>query len=491
MSTLTPTDYFGQICIKSLSVFVILAPALCAAAPGELDATFGMNGYVATPFPTDEAAYSNGVAVQSDGKIVVVGFVVVSNGSAFALARYTANGILDATFGTDGLVTTDLIPGLKDEANAVALQADGKIVAVGVAGIGDNVDSDFALVRYNADGSLDSSFGSGGIVTTDFTGTSEDATNLAIQPDGKIIAVGFTRGFKSTDFALARYNGDGSLDTTFGSGGLITSTFAEGTVGPNAVVLQPDGKIIVCGGVFTPGLDFALARYRSNGTLDTTFGTGGLVTSHITAKDVFTDVALLPDGRIIAAGVADRDVATRWDFVLARYHNDGAPDTSFGSGGMVITDFAGGFDFAHSVVIQNDGKIVTGGRVRVNPEDINDYDFGLARYNSDGTLDTTFSEDGLVTTDFVSDSNWVNALALQNDGKIVAVGPGGVSQGRVDFFVARYDGDDGSVAGPEIPTVSTWGLVALLLLTLIAGTLVLTRRLAPKGAANRHDFRVD
>lgn len=488
MSTLTPTDYFGQICIKSLPVFVILAPALCAAAPGELDATFGMNGYVATPFSTDEGDWASGVAVQSDGKIVVVGFVIVSNGSAFALARYTAGGNLDATFGTAGLVTTDLRPGLQDKGKAVALQADGKIVAVGFAGVGVGTDTDFALVRYNADGSLDSSFGSGGIVTTNFPGTSEEATNLAIQPDGKIIAVGYTRA-SSTDFALARYNGDGSLDTTFGSGGLVTSAFAEDTIGLSAVVLQPDGKIIACGGVFNGDniMDFALVRYHGDGGLDTTFGTGGLVTAHISNKEAFSDVALLPDGRIIAAGTSQIDGVTGFDFVLARYHDDGALDTSFGSGGFVITDFAGRTDWVNSVVIQDDGKIVAAGKVHVA-----DADFGLARYNSDGTLDTTFSEDGLVTTDFSNGTNEVYALALQNDGKIIAVGRGGGTDGtEADFLVARYDAYGESVAGPEIPTVSTWGLVALLLLTLIAGTLVLTRRLAPKGAANRHDFRVD
>ena len=483
MNTPTSNDYFGQICIKSLPVFVILAPALCEAAPGELDTTFGMSGYVATSFSTD-GDLAKAVVVQSDGKIVVVGFLVVSNGRAFAMSRYDAGGNLDATFGTAGLVTTDLGPGMQDEGQAVALQADGKIVAAGFAGVG--ADGDFALVRYNADGSLDSSFGSGGIVTTDFFGASDAAHDVVIQPDGKIIAVGYTRDSNSTDFALARYQGDGSLDTTFGSGGLVTSAFAEDTIGVSAVVLQPDGKIIVCGGVFNDDtiVDFALARYHSNGSLDTTFGTGGLVTAHLTNKDAFNDVALLPDGRIIAAGTSQIDGVTGFDFVLARYHDDGALDTSFGSGGFVITDFAGRTDWVNSVVIQDDGKIVAAGRV-----DLADPDFGLARYNSDGTLDTTFSEDGLVTTDFSNGTNEVYALALQNDGRIVAVGRGGGSQFRdSNFLVARYYE---SVGGPEIPAVSTWGIVAMLLLTLTAGTLVMMRRGAPTGVANRHDFRSD
>jgi len=216
-------------------------------------------------------------------------------------------------------VTTDF--GGSDYGFSVALQPDGKIVVAGYAG------GDFALARYNSDGALDTSFGSGGKVTTDFGGSYHpDGFSVALQPDGKIVVAGYAGG----DFALARYNSDGALDTSFGSGGKVTTDFGGSDAG-YSVALQPDGKIVVAG---YAGLDFALARYNSDGALDTSFGTGGKVTTDFSGgRDVGYSVALQPDGKIVVAGYAGVD------FALARYNSDGALDTSFGSGGKVTTDF--------------------------------------------------------------------------------------------------------------------------------------------------------
>ncbi len=247
-------------------------------------------------------------------------------------------------------MTTDF--GGTDIANAVVLQSDGKIVAVG------QDSSDFALARYNADGSLDSSFGTGGKVTTDFGG-SDAALAAVLQPDGKIVAVGTS----AADFALARYNTDGSLDTSFGTGGKVTTDFG-GTDQAWAAVLQPDGKIVAAG---LASADFALARYNTNGSLDTSFGTGGKVTTSFEGSDQARAVVLQPDGKIVAVG---------WDngveFALARYNTDGLLDSSFGTGGKVTTDF-GGSDAALAAVLQSDGKIVAVGFA-------NTTDFALARY---------------------------------------------------------------------------------------------------------------
>ena len=228
-------------------------------------------------------AKARAVALQPDGKLVAAGSNVGSGrgaqGSEIALARYDIHGTLDGTFGTDGIVTT-FFRLLQDAAYALAVQPDGKLVAAGSDDSG--AEFDFELVRYNSDGSLDGDFGNGGEVRTDIASSEDIATGLVVQPDGKMIAAGSTAigDFAGSDFALARYNPDGSLDATFGTGGKVTTDFAESYDKAAAVLLQPDGKIVVAGSSsrLLSFSTFGLARYNDDGTPDSSFGTAGKVT---------------------------------------------------------------------------------------------------------------------------------------------------------------------------------------------------------------------
>ena len=402
-----------------------------AAPPGDLDPTFDGDGKVTTnfagsPTSTDRAF---GVAIQGDGKIVDAGFTNIP-GPNFGLARYNPDGSLDPTFSGDGKVTTDFAGSGEDVAQAVAIQADGKIVAAGFA---DVPGRDFALARYNTDGSLDPTFDGDGKVTTDFAGSTDSVSGVVIQADGKIVAAG-NANVPFDDFGLARYNTDGSLDTTFSGDGKVTTDFAGGSSDERAlgVAIQADGKIVAAGFAFVFGAvqDFALARYNPDGSLDATFsGDGKVTTDFASSGDQAHGVAIQADGKIVAAGFAD--VPGR-DFALARYNTDGSLDTTFSGDGKVTTDFAGGLDEAHGVAIQANGKIVAAGRALVS----GNQDFALARYNADGSLDTTFSGDGKVTTDIAGSTDEARGLAIQADGKIVAAGFASV--GIQDFALARY-----------------------------------------------------
>lgn len=359
-------------------------------------------------------------------------FIVVSSMSRPVQA---ADGDLDATFGSGGKVTTDFF-GSFDAASAVAIQRDGKIIVARTATRIINADFtfDFALVRYNIDGSLDPTFGSTGKVTTDFFNSSDSAKALAIQIDGKIVVAG---NIDNSDFALARYNSDGSLDTTFGLGGKVTTNFgAIDTV--SAVALQTDGKIIVVGGA-GDSTRLALARYSSDGSLDSTFGSGGRVLTQVSDFTQFAyAVALQPDGKIIIAGVAV-NAGTSYDFVLVRYYNDGSVDITFGSSGKAVTDFFNGDDLASDLVIQSDGRIIVSGSVKTSTSFDATYDFGLARYKSDGSLDTTFGSGGKGTTDFFNRNDRPSRMAIQKDGRIVIVGFATKNDTDSDFALARYN----------------------------------------------------
>ena len=311
--------------------------------PGGLDPTFSGDGRQITDVGGSDSGRA--VAIQSDGKIVMVGttYVAAAGFYNFALARYDSDGLLDATFSADGIQTTDF--GVQDHATAVAIQADGKIVVVGsCTGSGT---SDFALARYHADGSLDPSFSGDGKQTTDFAGAADSAHGVAVQADGTIVVAGYTGG----DFGVARYNADGSLDTSFPvdkfpADGKQTTDFG-GFDAALAMAIQADGRIMVagytdaaptCDWCEDPPPDFALARYNADGSLDTSFSGDGKQTTDFGGDDYAAAVALQADGKIVVVGSSYSYQAASACFALARYNSDGSLDYAFGgsphSGGV-------------------------------------------------------------------------------------------------------------------------------------------------------------
>ena len=410
------------------------ASLVAYAAGGDLDPTFGSGGKVTTDF-NGQSDTAHALAIQSDGKIVAAGY----GGGGLALTRYTITGTLDSSFGTGGKVTTDF-PGFSALAYALAIQSDGKIIAAGHIVTG-TIIIDFMLARYNSNGTLDSSFGTGGKVTTDFPGFSALAYALAIQSDGKIIAAGhIVTGTIIIDFMLARYNSNGTLDSSFGTGGKVTTDFNGGIDEAYALAIQSDGKIVAAGRAFNAtgdSTDFGLARYNANGTLDGSFGIGGKVTTDFNGQDDDANaLAIQSDGKIVAAGFAQNADRTSIYFALARYNANGTLDVGFGSGGTLTNDVNGNAAFAYALAIQRDGQIVAAGSARnvTFPSD-----FALARYTITGTLDVSFGGGtGKVTTDF-NGADSANALGIQSDGKIVAAGIAYNAAGTsADFALARY-----------------------------------------------------
>jgi uncharacterized delta-60 repeat protein len=359
---------------------------------------------------------------------------------------YAKAGDLDSTFGVGGKVTTDIggVAG-PDQANALTVQADGKLVAAGSAFSGASFDFNFALARYNSDGTLDTSFGIGGKVTTDFVGQffsgNDRANALAVQADGKLVAAGVTEiPGQGIFFALARYTPDGTLDPTFGTGGKVTTRIADVAMA-FALAAQADGKLVTAGwaaGTGTGGYDFALARYNTDGSLDTGFGTGGTVTTDFGGgqQDEAHALVVQADGKLVAAGSGQRSLESSSDFALARYTPDGTLDPRFGTGGKVTTNMGVGFnlDEIRGLVAQGDGKLVAAGFTFSGPGP--GWDFGLVRYRTNGVLDATFGTRGKVITDFASGDE-AFALALQADGKLVAAGSA-ITAAGLDFALARY-----------------------------------------------------
>ena len=364
--------------------------------PPGLDPTFGSGGRVSTPVGAGKA---EAVLIQSDGGIITAGRRAFNGGIDFALTRHDANGNLDASFGTAGIVTTDLgTP--TDEAFDMAAHPDGGFVVVGrTDATGSN--RDFGVVRYDADGNPDMS------VTTDFAGQADQANSVAVQPDGKIVVAGLATTLANGDFALARYNTDGTLDRSFDGDGLVLTDLGTTADVARAVVIRPDGRIVVAG---TADGDVALVRYTDAGAVDTTFGDHGTRITDFGSDDFANAIALTGDGHILIAGHT-LGAGLNLDFALARYTADGTFET------LVKTDF-GGDDFAENLTVQPDGRIVVVGR----DTSTTILDMAVVRYHDDGTLDAGFGTGGKVTADFHGKGEFGQDVALQSDGKIVAAG---------------------------------------------------------------------
>jgi uncharacterized delta-60 repeat protein len=398
----------------------LLFPTLLAAARGDLDPTFGSGGKVTTDFGGNETAW--GLAVQPDGRAVVAGERFDTGPSDdFVLARYTVSGALDPTFDGDGKVTTDF-GGKADGAGDVAIQRDGRIVAVGSgfpAAVGP---LDFALARYNRDGTLDGTFGAGGRVLTTFEPNSIDGANaVVIQSDGRIVAAGRTRRGPTSEFAVARYLPNGSLDPSFDRDGLVVTPISTGVVFDLAV--QADGKLIAAGWSNPGGFDIAMARYNPDGSLDASFdGDGVVVVSSFRPASTYASRVLVQrDGKILTGGTG-----------LARFNPDGSVDRSFGEGGRALTDVG-----LVTPLLQPDGKILAAGSIFQSSGQFSD--FVVVRLTAAGRIDSTFGRGGRVVTDFRPQDDATDAELMAN-GKLVVAGY--TSQvpftAPADFAVARY-----------------------------------------------------
>lgn len=299
-------------------------------------------------------------------------------------------GSLDPRFGTRGKVTTPVTSGY-DYASKVGALRNGKILVAG------GTDYDFLLLRYNANGKLDTSFGSEGKVITDFDGGADSLRGLVLQPDGKIVVAGTAHVGSEFQFALARYKPGGSLDTSFGTGGKVTTSFGGYAIGED-VALQPGGKLLVAGGklVAGPSFETALARYNANGTLDTTFGSAGTVVRDLGGgmTDLAYTVIALPDGASAAGGLVS--VPGGGDMFVARFDGSGNLVPSFGTSGVTMVDFMGGSDRLSSLARLPNGDIVGGGYAGTGVV-LNPYDSALVVLKPNGTLDSSFSSDGKAT----------------------------------------------------------------------------------------------
>ncbi len=397
-----------------------------------LDITFDTDGLVTTAINAGQD-YINSIAIQSDGKIVAAGAATVGGTKVFALARYNTDGSLDNTFGTGGIVTTAI--GSFDAASAVAIQPDGKIVAAG-ASFGATLD--FAVVRYNSNGTLDNTFDTDGIVLAPIGTGNDVAGAIVIQTDGKIVLGGSAIISNVKQFALARFNTNGSLDNTFDTDGVTITAFGTADSEIKSIAIQTDGKIVATG---TGSDGFALARYNADGSLDITFDVDGKITSDAGAGK---SIVLQTDGKIVTVVDANKV------FGLVRYTTNGMLDNTFGTSGKVITQFVGEA-VSSSLVLQPDGKIIVAGN-SWTPASI--LDFALARYLTNGNLDTSFGTGGKLYTDMGAGGNVITSVVLQADGKIV-VG-GSINIGTTsDFALARYIGTGGVDTTPPTVTITS------------------------------------
>jgi len=431
-----------------------------SAQVGSLDLSFNASGTKGfridnpTGFP-DKYDIASAMAFTSDGKIIVG--ARVSNDNNFLLLRYTATGILDNTFGNGGIVWVDTVSA---QAYGMAQQSDGKIV---LAGWVTPANRDFCVMRFNSDGSPDLGFGTNGKVITPIGTENDEARKVAIQSDGKIVVTGYTtNAAHNTDFAVVRYTSSGSLDGSFGSGGIVKTDINNFDLAEGIAIDKTTGAITIAGTSNedaqdpnysnTGSGDFTVVRYTAGGLLDATFGVGGKATFDIGTNtyDEAHSLAVQPDGKLVVAGITKRGSANSGnsDVAVVRLTTAGALDGSFGTGGKAIANYVGfnSDDDCRSVALQSDGKIVVGGSVDAFT-DPKPYGFMLMRFTAAGILDVTFDGDGKAAADLAPTDNDNAYVVALNGNRIYLAGSSGDPK---DLAIAAFQND-----GTALPLVLT------------------------------------
>lgn len=452
---------------RNLCAFILACVSAAAFAtvgqPGTIDPTWAPTsplgaGKLVTPMTTgtDRVRAS---ALQADGKLVLAGYCPNPTRNDYCVVRYNTDGSLDTSFNGTGKLLFSMGPD-DDQANAMAIQSDGKILVTGAC-VTVNSEYDFCTARLNPDGSFDTTFGDNGRVITPAGGSGANfgnhARTIAIQSvgvnAGKIVVGGSCALATDANQRLcaARYHANGTLDSTFnGTGVFVEAAHTDGQILTMAMALQADDKIVfvrACNN-FT---DFCTIRYSANGVLDATFnGTGRVQTDFSSARDLVTSVKIQSDQKILVSGscdnsdptVADNGSYRRHDFCIVRYNSNGSLDTTYNGTGKVLSPISAAVDFINTSALQSDGKLLVAGYCGLSSK----LQFCIARYTTSGALDTTFNTTGFnvfAITPGIGDV--ATTMNIQNDGKILLAGDCFVGS-DIEFCTARLDGN------PPTPT---------------------------------------
>ncbi len=409
---------------------VVAAANDAYAGAGDLDPSFGAGGQVETNL--GHTVIPSAALLEPDGNTVVAaGFIGTSIAAeAMALVRYLADGSLDPSFGNGGVSEFAAFTDFVNIPNALALQSDGRILIAGETRNAMGGIDEFVLARFNPDGTLDSSFGNAGVVATSFGPIRSSADAILLQPDGQILVSGILvlGGARTpTRTVLARYNPDGSLDTSFGDGGTVV-VIAIGDA--NQLALDSDGRILAIHAVFVGNQQ--AVQFNPDGSVNSPTAVGTIIATS-------NGSGIQADTNFVVVG-SQATIGRRGDFeaVVARFTPNNTPDPTFN---RAVFDFGAESDTvdqARAVAIQSNGQIIAGGGSNSGSTRFGST-FGLARLNPDGSLDDSFGNGGTVTTEFQG-ADSVLAVLIQPDGNIIAVGSVRDGSGRIDIALARYLG---------------------------------------------------
>ena len=412
-----------------------------------LDSTFGTNGFTITTIPNSTGTTSSimrRVVQQPDGKFVAAG----SGMGVMLVSRFSTDGTLDNTFNGNGLFSLPVTVSNNTVAYALILLPNDKILVAGYTAPFIGTPDDL-VIRLNTNGTLDSSFGVNGIADVNIA-SQDDAYAMALQPDGKIVIVGDS-GYNL--WSAARLNSDGSIDTTFANGGTFKVILGSDGGDARGVAVLPNGNILLGGYNWNDSAtaqqsDFVLLQLTSAGKIDSSFNQIGTVYVDVCGYDMVRDMKLQTDGKILLCGYSCNDVS------LLRLNIDGTVDTAFNHTGYLLTDFDSSYDRANSIATQPDGKIVVGGYATIGGKQ----DMGLCRYNSDGSLDSSFGINGKIATGIGTGSDGIEGITLQSDGKVVAVGSSEYSHPYDKMAIARFlpQGSTGISSVPSLAGISIY-----------------------------------
>lgn len=417
-----------------VSLTLIGSISTTLADSGDLDPAFGAGGIVNTDITLGDDRAQR-VAVLADGKMLVAGTGIQNGNEVQTIAKFLPDGSLDSAFGTNGKVI-----GPSGTGYGLAIQTDGKFVVAGYVWSGTRFD--ILVTRYHPNGSLDSDFSGDGVVITNVGGSESQAYAVVIQPDDKILVGGYSGLGGAFDFALLRFNPDGSPDTSFSGDGKVVTSVTSGDDRAYSLALQTDGKILLAGsgGSLNDG-GLEIVRYDSAGDLDTTFGVGGIV-----FLDDVTDcraVCIQADKKILVSGAARVGTGTTYDFAVARFNDDGSLDPSFSEDGIVYTNLRDNDDRSTCMSLDLAGRIVVGGTSLENNTS-GRKDYALVRYKPNGTLDLDFSRDGKIITEMAESDDFARSLVVQPNDMVVVAGFTQAPQlgGYGSYLLARYEGHD-------------------------------------------------